>query len=163
MEIKLHVPLDGKQRSAFEEVIKRFTGIAKIAVLSRIATGRSQAQVFIVDVVSETSDGPTGLHILKLDSRRGIRKEMQGYAKARETNLRQHMPMLASQTPTQKPAKTAAMLYSIAHGTLRNATSLLDLVDEIILYAGGQIEALAQILQESFEFYELETTHPFPR
>jgi len=161
MEITLHVPLDPEQRGTFEEATRRLSGIARIAVLDQITSGRSQAKVFIVDVTPETVDGPTGLHILKLDTRRGIRKELQGYGRARETAMSKHMPVVVAQTSTEKPFKTAAILYSLAQDTFRDAIALRDIVDQRVFRARDQLDALAQVLQELFDTHAVESDHPY--
>src|SRR5438552_11572909 len=65
-----------------EPVVEALTQVGELAVLQRITTGWSGADVYIVDVEPSTADGPKGLHILKLDARTSAKNERRGHEAA---------------------------------------------------------------------------------
>ena len=161
IEILFQIQLDQELQNEIRETLGRLMGISRVIVLERITRGRSKAQVLIVDITSRDSKGPVGLHILKFDSCHNTAKEIEGYRSAQRTCMVKQIPQLVAQTSLEKPFENAIVLYSLAHGTLRNATTLLNLIDMSVSYTSKQIAALTEIFKEAFDSYTVESFYAY--
>jgi hypothetical protein len=94
--------LTEKLEVAQAEVVQQLACVERLAVLKRITTGRSHANVYIVDVDPVEEGGPRGLGILKIDGRQEASNEIEAHRQASASPIGPCMAKLVESTPQGK-------------------------------------------------------------